>query len=1028
MKSKYSVMFILLFIYLFFLLDTGFHGPDEPIYFAYTASIVEDGDLNVLNQAYPTSHPPIVSQTFNLPDFHNHGGVVLWVPFYLYAKIINYLSSQLNIQALSNYGFDNIARAILSLSTLIFGFLSLLISYLLSRMFFSKRNSLWSMLALLAGTPFFYYLLLETGNANIVATLFSALSIWFLSYALSMKRLHWFFYGVFFSICITVKVELWSQMFFIIPFFIFLALNKKTNWVNSAYFLYGIIPVLALRAINAYFKFGTLHIEELFYLSSALRYAHTYCFNGLFGSYRGIFYTSPIFYICFIGFVPLLLNKHKKIQDIFLLILALSTVIKLFFIGRIFSPGGDTLSARIIFTELPIFILLLAGVFQLRNKYLKSVLIIGSIFCIIWNLLIIAEYRAGLDWLYIPGLPTFLERIGSLKYIGDILFYAGNLTLKLKLLVPMILLISGVLIFLRLLGLRLSVQTLRRFIERLGSEPLKNFSLFVFYLFIAYSAITLLNILNNKTNVGRLRKHKFYTNIQVKDFSPVKMTELEEDEHLWMLSEMQRYYILKGQPQMADYIEKSRKKIFANRESIRLHFYQPVRPYHSLAASYTTIHRYEKAIEAYRDALRINHNDFDAFLNLGYLYSTVGDYAKAIAAFARASALRPDSLDACFRLAEAYNRAENFPKAIEYYRKYLQLNPASFSACCLLGDNYQAQKDSLQAIACYEQALKLKPDLAEAYSKIGSIYLSEENYVKAADYYTKAIKFDSTSAGAAIALGNIYYLQKEYSQAITYLIKATYLDHFSVEPYSALAAIYQAQGDYPKAIAALEKVLQLNPHVVDTYNSLAVIYQAQGDYPKAIDCYQKYLQLRPNSIEAHILLGNIYQGQGNYTKALEYFNKAIQINPSSVDAYSALGSVYQAKAEYVKALESYQKLLQLKPTAVEPYSALAAIYQAQGDYPKAIAALEKVLQLNPDFIDAHSNLGNIYNLQGDYDNAISHLHQYLRFRPGSVDTYSALVEAYKNKGNKQAALEQIQKLRELGRKNLAEELEQALAI
>ena len=89
---------IFFFLYLFFVYDANFRGPDNPIYYAYTASVVEDGDLNAVNhldQNYPYFLPSGkigVSSTYNLPDFHNNGGVVLWAPFYLYAKFMYFLN------------------------------------------------------------------------------------------------------------------------------------------------------------------------------------------------------------------------------------------------------------------------------------------------------------------------------------------------------------------------------------------------------------------------------------------------------------------------------------------------------------------------------------------------------------------------------------------------------------------------------------------------------------------------------------------------------------------------------------------------------------------------------------------------------------------------------------------------------------------------------------------------------------------------------------------------------------------------
>ncbi len=303
MKRKYIAYFIFVtfFLYLFVVYDVNFHGPDEPIYFAYTASVVEDGDLNVANQIDFKHYPHYlasgkfgVSKTYNLADFHNHGGVILWAPFYVYAKSIYYIAAKLNLKGLSFNGLDKVTKCAMSFSTIVFGFLALILTYKLCRVFFSNKTAIWSTLAIFLGTPFFYFILYEVGNANMVSCLFSILSIWFCSYAIAMKRSGWFLYGLFFSICVMIKSELCFQIFFILFIFIALAILKQTRWRNGVYFFVGITLGFISRIINDYLKYGTLHVGEL----NLFNFKNSYFLEQLFSSYHGFFYTSPIFYIC----------------------------------------------------------------------------------------------------------------------------------------------------------------------------------------------------------------------------------------------------------------------------------------------------------------------------------------------------------------------------------------------------------------------------------------------------------------------------------------------------------------------------------------------------------------------------------------------------------------------------------------------------------------------------------------------------------------------------------------------------------
>ncbi len=462
MKLKFGKYFfiILFFLYLFLVYDTGFHGPDEPIYLAYTASIVEDGDLNAINNFYRDGK--FVSKTYNLPDPRNYGGVLLWWPFYAYAKVIYFIAVQFNLTNSAIEGFSRLANCAMSFSTIVFGFFCLMLSYRLCRIFFSSRIALWSTLIIFLGIPFFYYMLYETGNANILACLFCTLLIWFCGCMVNMKKSHWFLFGLFFSICIVIKIDLWLNLLFIFPFFVILCMSRQIDWKNGIYFIVGFIPGFILRTINVYLKYGAFQTEEAHFKYLKLNlsdYRFVFTFEWLFNSYRGLFYMSPIFLVCLLGFILLatkMLKKskpqdtNKKIKDIFLFILVFYAIGKLFFIGVIsgYKHGVD-LAARHVLTEFPIFVLLCASLLQNRNKYLRYFVAIISAFFVFWNMLIVSEYMTGLDWTYITGAPGIYARIIPLKHVLFVLFGIKDLNLKLKFCLPLVIVVYGIIFYMK---------------------------------------------------------------------------------------------------------------------------------------------------------------------------------------------------------------------------------------------------------------------------------------------------------------------------------------------------------------------------------------------------------------------------------------------------------------------------------------------------------------------------------------------------------------------------------------------------
>ncbi|MCX5713931.1 MAG: hypothetical protein NT033_03790, partial [Candidatus Omnitrophica bacterium] len=141
-------------IYAFCVFDTHFQGraPEDKIYFSYTASVAEDADLNISNQLFKKGDSFEVSRTLNYPEFRNHGGIIFWLPFYSYGKLLFLLNNH-------GYHKEEVVKAAMAMSTVILGSLAVLLTFLLARSFFSLSLSFVSVIFIIFGTPFCYYML-----------------------------------------------------------------------------------------------------------------------------------------------------------------------------------------------------------------------------------------------------------------------------------------------------------------------------------------------------------------------------------------------------------------------------------------------------------------------------------------------------------------------------------------------------------------------------------------------------------------------------------------------------------------------------------------------------------------------------------------------------------------------------------------------------------------------------------------------------------------------------------------------------
>jgi tetratricopeptide (TPR) repeat protein len=99
----------------------------------------------------------------------------------------------------------------------------------------------------------------------------------------------------------------------------------------------------------------------------------------------------------------------------------------------------------------------------------------------------------------------------------------------------------------------------------------------------------------------------------------------------------------------------------------------------------------EEAIQSYKEAIRKNPNDFDAYFNLGGCYSRLGNEKEAMLATKEALRIRPDYAFAHLALGLNYHNLGQYDQAIETYKQAIRLDPKlAEQANLLISNSYAA--------------------------------------------------------------------------------------------------------------------------------------------------------------------------------------------------------------------------------------------------------------------------------------------------------------------------------------------------
>ena len=161
---------------------------------------------------------------------------------------------------------------------------------------------------------------------------------------------------------------------------------------------------------------------------------------------------------------------------------------------------------------------------------------------------------------------------------------------------------------------------------------------------------------------------------------------------------------------------------------------------------------YDRAIQDYNQAIRINAKFATAYNNRAIAYDTKGDYDRAIADYEQAIKFKP-SAEAYFNRGNAHLGKSHYDRAIDDYNQAIKLKPdfaAAFDNRCWARAVVGILKP---ALADCNQALRLMPNNPATLDSRGFVFLKMTNFDAAVSDYDAALRSDPKLAFALYGRG-----------------------------------------------------------------------------------------------------------------------------------------------------------------------------------------------------------------------------------------------------------------------------------
>lgn len=167
--------------------------------------------------------------------------------------------------------------------------------------------------------------------------------------------------------------------------------------------------------------------------------------------------------------------------------------------------------------------------------------------------------------------------------------------------------------------------------------------------------------------------------------------------------------------------------------------------YFNRAIFYQQSRSWDKALENYSQAAKLNANNPDIYNNIGVIYKELRQYDQAIEEFLKAIDLNPEYAKPYNNIGVVYYAKKDFLGAIRNYQKATSIDPENLEALNNLAVAYKRTGQMERAKTVLNHALTINPAHAGTHYNLAVLYEAEGNIKSAIHFYQSFVELASAS-------------------------------------------------------------------------------------------------------------------------------------------------------------------------------------------------------------------------------------------------------------------------------------------
>ncbi|TDI45985.1 MAG: tetratricopeptide repeat protein, partial [Acidobacteria bacterium] len=369
------------------------------------------------------------------------------------------------------------------------------------------------------------------------------------------------------------------------------------------------------------------------------------------------------------------------------------------------------------------------------------------------------------------------------------------------------------------------------------------------------------------------------------------------------------------------------------------------RAYGEAGMVYQAYNLHDTAASCYRNAARLEPDEFRWHYYLGHLHHDEGQEDDARVSLNRSLALRPGDIPATLLLARIEFESNRLDRAESLYRSILAAAAENPGALFGLGKTAVARKDYAVAVEHLEHARRRAPQATEIHYPLSLAYRGLGDAERALEHLEQRGDVpppqDDPLLGVLVALaggmrvhqlrGTALAQEGHYAEALTEFRRAVESDPDEPLVRINLALTWIEFGDFSAARRELNAALALAPDDAFAHYNLGTLEAQLGRDERAVEHLTAALRTDPNQRQARVNLANALHRLGRPAAALPHYRHAVESDPGNAAARLGEARALVAAGHHAEARRRLEEATAARPEDRALRHALIRVLAASPD-------------------------------------------------------------------------------------------------